>query len=111
MDATNQRFAYRCLPLTIANQHGWELLCPCAFEAEWNGEVGPHAIRVEPLGGAEGLLPGSHFGEGVLTFHTEYLFRTLLVKDSSGINTRRLLKSNTSGDIGIDQTGTNINGR
>jgi hypothetical protein len=76
MDATNQRFAYRCLPLTIANQHGWELLCPCAFEAEWNGEVGPHAIRVEPLGGAGGILPGSHFGEGVLTFHTEYLFRT-----------------------------------
>src|SRR5690606_30494589 len=27
MDATDQRYAYRCLPLDIANAHGWELLC------------------------------------------------------------------------------------
>ncbi|MEA9787719.1 DUF6065 family protein [Xanthomonas campestris pv. raphani] len=27
MDATDQRYAYRCLPLAIANAHGWELLC------------------------------------------------------------------------------------
>lgn len=27
MDATDDRFAYRCLPLNIANQHGWWLLC------------------------------------------------------------------------------------
>jgi Family of unknown function (DUF6065) len=26
MDATDQRFAYRCLPLNIANAHGWEIL-------------------------------------------------------------------------------------
>ncbi|WP_042832409.1 DUF6065 family protein, partial [Xanthomonas citri] len=23
MDATEQRYAYRCLPLAIANAHGW----------------------------------------------------------------------------------------
>ena len=27
MDATHERYAYRCLPLTIANAHGWEILC------------------------------------------------------------------------------------
>ncbi len=37
MDATEDRFAYRCLPLTIANSMGWELLMPFAIAAEWNG--------------------------------------------------------------------------
>ena len=27
MDRTNERSAYRCLPLNIANAHGWEILC------------------------------------------------------------------------------------
>ena len=40
MDATPESFAYRCLPLNIANAHGWEILCPCGFEAVWNGDVG-----------------------------------------------------------------------
>ena len=31
MDATGERFAYRCLPLNIANAHGWEILCPSSF--------------------------------------------------------------------------------
>jgi len=33
MDSSDQRFAYRCLPLNIANAHGWELLCPSGFSA------------------------------------------------------------------------------
>ena len=33
MDASNQGFAYRCLPLVIANAHGWEILSPASFEA------------------------------------------------------------------------------
>ncbi|MDR3507935.1 MAG: DUF6065 family protein, partial [Caulobacteraceae bacterium] len=40
MDDTPESFAYRCLPLNIANAHGWEILNPCAFEAVWNGEPG-----------------------------------------------------------------------
>src|SRR3954454_16507116 len=31
MDAVPDNHAYRCLPLNIANSHGWELLSPCAF--------------------------------------------------------------------------------
>ena len=37
MDATPEAFAYRCLPLNIANAHGWEILSPCGFEAVWDG--------------------------------------------------------------------------
>ena len=27
MEGTDQRYAYRCLPLNIANTFGWEILC------------------------------------------------------------------------------------
>ena len=32
MDATEGRFAYRCLPLVMANQFGWIVRCPLTFE-------------------------------------------------------------------------------
>lgn len=77
MDATNQRYAYRCLPLTIANSMGWELLCSMPVSAEWNGgpELEDITVKVE---GAENpnSIAQSHFGHGVLTFQTNYLFRT-----------------------------------
>ncbi|MFI4960960.1 MAG: DUF6065 family protein, partial [Hyphomicrobiales bacterium] len=37
MDNIDQRFAYRCLPLSIANAHGWEILCAAGFTAVWDG--------------------------------------------------------------------------
>ena len=75
MEQTGERFAYRCLPLTIANTHGWEILCPGSFEAYWNGGSRPKDIKVVPTGKASHFAL-SHFGAGVLTFHTGYLFRT-----------------------------------
>ena len=75
MDASPGGFANRCLPLTIANAHGWEVVGDCAFEAWWTGgdRPGDVTIRVEREGRP---LPVSHFGAGVLTFHVEVLFRT-----------------------------------
>jgi hypothetical protein len=75
MDTTGQRFAYRCLPLNIANAHGWEILCNSGFAATWNGGAGLDAIEVVP---DPGTTPPaiSHFGHGVLTFHVPCLFRT-----------------------------------
>jgi Family of unknown function (DUF6065) len=75
MEATNQRFAYRCLPLNIANSMGWELLCPAGFVSEWDGGQGLEAIQVRPDPGT--VAPAlSHFGHGILTFHVPCLFRT-----------------------------------
>jgi hypothetical protein len=77
MDATPERFAYRCLPLNIANAHGWEVLSPCAFDAIWNGEAGMDAVTIEPEPGtAPERSPVSLFGQGVITFHIEGIFRT-----------------------------------
>jgi hypothetical protein len=78
MDATDQRYAYRCLPLSIANASGWEILAPVAFEATWRGTDARDAITIrsrEDEGRAR-RLASSHFGHGVLTLHTSYIFRT-----------------------------------
>ncbi len=74
MQATPQGFAYRCLPLNIANACGWEVLCETAFEAWWTGETGVDAIRIAAP--RRQGLPISHFGSGVLTFHLHGLFKT-----------------------------------
>jgi len=75
MDATDSRYAYRCLPLTIANAHGWEVLCTSGFSAWWNGQSSPAGLTVTP--DSEGHKPAvSHFGYGVLTFHLPAVFRT-----------------------------------
>lgn len=75
MSETDQRFAYRCLPLNIANAFGWEILCPSGFVAEWNGGKGKEAIEIFPDVGT--TAPAiSHFAHGILTFHVPCLFRT-----------------------------------
>jgi len=78
MDSHHQRHPYKCLPLTMANTTGWELLCPFGFIAEWNG--GPHQsdITLTPERPHPDFhrFAQSHFAGGVLTMHTGYLFRT-----------------------------------
>jgi len=77
MEETSERYAYRCLPLAIANAHGWELLSPVGFEARWGGGVDMESIeiRMDP-GHQDHLKPVSLFGYGTLTFHIEGIFRT-----------------------------------
>jgi hypothetical protein len=77
MDQTAESFAYRCLPLNIANAHGWELLNPCAFDACWNGGTDTGAVTIRPRAEApaEGLA-SSLFGQGIVTFHIPGIFRT-----------------------------------
>ena len=77
MDQTNEKFAYRCLPLNIANAHGWEFLMPCDVSVFWNGGQEAKDIIVRaPPGSPKEQLPVSIFGHGVLTFHIFGIFRT-----------------------------------
>lgn len=76
MDDSPQRFAYRCLPMTIANSHGWEILSPVTFEATWDGGSGQGSVKIERLDDSTGRLPISHFGCGILTFEIGCLIRT-----------------------------------
>lgn len=75
MDASPQGFAYRCLPLTIANSHGWVVLGESSFDAVWNGGDQPGDIALKFQHQA-GPAPASHFGAGILTFHIDVLLRT-----------------------------------
>ena len=77
MDNSPESFAYRCLPLNIANAHGWEVLAPCAFDAQWTGGGGTDGVVIKLSGNhAVDNAPVSIFGQGVLTFHIAGLFRT-----------------------------------
>ncbi len=78
MEGFLDRHAYRCLPLTMANTSGWEILCPVGFTAEWNG--GPDQADItfkadHPHPDFHDLVK-SHFSRGIITFHPGYLFRT-----------------------------------
>lgn len=76
MDATNHRFAYRCLPLNIANQLGWQIVSDTAFSVTWTGALTKEALTITIDGEAGFTAPVSHFGSGIFTFHTGYIFRT-----------------------------------
>jgi Family of unknown function (DUF6065)/Cupin-like domain len=77
MDDTPESFAYRCLPLNIANAHGWEVLSPCGFEAEWNGGPAVNDVVVRPDAGTPPKrAPVALFGHGTVTLHVEGIFRT-----------------------------------
>lgn len=75
-------FAYNCLPLNIANQHGWLLISPVSFVAEWNGGERPEDTMIEFIDDSEDdnykghRMVSSHFGFGIITFMPPYLFRT-----------------------------------
>jgi hypothetical protein len=98
MDQSDQRFAYRCLPLTIANQAGWLLHSPATFTAWWDGgnfrdnvqltfeasgsaaAYNPWSFRIDSSSVAAAPVVdrriSSHFGSGVVTFTIPFLFRT-----------------------------------
>jgi hypothetical protein len=76
MDMTSERFAYRCIPLSMANASGWEIALPFAFEAAWYGGDELSAIQFRSSDQRVQHYVTSHFGHGVITFHTGWLFRT-----------------------------------
>lgn len=81
MDEFPDRHIYRCLPLAIANTFGWDMLCPAPLEIEWNGgqaiaDVTVRALKPLPGGRPVAHFCKSHFSQGTVTFHPDYVFRT-----------------------------------
>lgn len=78
MNSTDNRFANRCLPLLMANQAGWVLLNPKAFEARWEGgdRRGEMVVEYDEDVPGESRVAKSHFGYGILTFQFKCIFRT-----------------------------------
>src|SRR5690348_7891408 len=77
LDATPERYGYRCLPMTMANAHGWEIYTPGGFWAMWTGGQSSSdvQIRIDP-DMPPGHAPVSIFGSGTFTLHTHGIFRT-----------------------------------
>ena len=75
IDATPKRFATRCLPLLIANAHGWEILLKDECEIIWTGGSSVDDIAVKTGSGTSNYVY-SHFGQGIVTFRIHGLFRT-----------------------------------
>ncbi|MES2729318.1 MAG: DUF6065 family protein [Pseudomonadota bacterium] len=77
MDDTHQSFAYRCLPLSIANTHGWEVRCHAGFRVYWTGGNAESDLLIQATDSAPAaLLPTNIFGHGILTFHIHALIET-----------------------------------
>lgn len=76
MAETDRRFAYRCLPLLMANQGGWFVLTTHRVRATWDGGLTPESLSLDYLEGTEPYPAASHFGSGILTWRIPYLFRT-----------------------------------
>jgi hypothetical protein len=67
--------AYQCLPMVIANQWGWQILCPTEVRVTWDGSTHLEGLSVEV---APQYTPAikSQFGWGIVTFSPPWLFRT-----------------------------------
>lgn len=76
MDDANGRFPYRCLPLVMANQYGWEILSTHHVRVSWDGTSKSNGLYIENLCGDGPLRWHSHFGEGVLSYQIPFLFKT-----------------------------------
>jgi len=77
MDATPEKYAYRCLPLSIANTHGWEIFTPAGFWVMWNGDESATGVQImSDRDMPSGHAPVSIFGARTVTLHTQGIFRT-----------------------------------
>ena len=70
MDATYNKHAYQCRPMTVANVYGWELSLPCEVRVVWRG--GNNNVEI---------LSGSNCGAsagiiGMVTFSVGWRFKT-----------------------------------
>lgn len=78
MDNTSRGYAYRCLPMTFASQHGWAVLAPHDVQAIWEG--GDNADNMTIICGrytdTGQVFADNGTGNGILTFHVNAVPRT-----------------------------------
>lgn len=77
MNETNKKFAYKCLPLNVANQYGWAVLSPADFSVSWYGGTEPNQVEVfstDPEFIDKTIV--SHFGEGTFTLQLDFIIQT-----------------------------------
>jgi hypothetical protein len=61
--------------MVIANQWGWQILCPTDVVATWNGDPRLGGLQIEVAPQYKTVIK-SQFGQGIITFSPPWLFRT-----------------------------------
>jgi hypothetical protein len=74
MDATPEKHAYRCFPVTQANMVGWNLFCDKDVEFIWNGITDTSSDNIKIIIGEEFTYTGR--GQSTVSFNTGLTFRT-----------------------------------
>ena len=70
---------YRCLPITIANQNGWVIECPCDISAIWFGGLDPKTSMhfwVDKEYNIPKPWVKCHFLGGIITFEFDFIIKT-----------------------------------
>jgi hypothetical protein len=74
MDATYNKHAYQCLPLTVANVTGWELILQQDVVVQWDGgNTVPKILEGEKFEGRALAIPSII---GMMSFTTGWAFNT-----------------------------------
>lgn len=76
MHTSTQKFAYKCLPLGIANQYGWQVLSPTDFSVSWFGGKKVSDVSIDVKDPEFERYFNSHFGESTLTINLDFIIRT-----------------------------------
>jgi hypothetical protein len=75
MDNMPARYTYRCIPLTVANSVGWEILNSVDDEISWTGLDGGDQLDIKTAHKGS-FTPIPHFISGNVTWYIPFLFRT-----------------------------------
>jgi hypothetical protein len=77
MDETAMGYAYRCLPMTYANRHGWCIRLTEDVEVTWHGENQADSTEIHTGRTQNGVrFADNGTGNGVVTFHFNAIPRT-----------------------------------
>lgn len=78
MNDTRQKFAYKCLPLNIANQYGFAVLSPSDFTIDWWGGKGSGEVDIQVFSDNQRIVDGfqNYFGEATFTLHLDFVIQT-----------------------------------
>lgn len=74
MDATPEKHAYRCFPVTLANTIGWTLSAKEDISFIWNGTVDTTGDHVKILNGKHLAYTGR--GQATVSFNTGLIFKS-----------------------------------
>jgi hypothetical protein len=74
MEATFDKHAYRCLPVTLTNQLGWAISFPEDITFMWDGQISTSGEHVKVLAGEKYIQTGR--GQATVSFETGLVFRT-----------------------------------